>query len=40
MKTLILQGSPRVHGDAVSLILRLTESLDGEYRIVDVFEAT
>ncbi len=39
MKTLILNGSPRVHGDTVSLINRLTESLDGEYRIVDAYRS-
>ncbi|MCR5417225.1 MAG: flavodoxin family protein [Pseudobutyrivibrio sp.] len=37
MKTLILNGSPRVHGDTVSLIERLTQSLEGEYRIVDAY---
>ena len=39
MKTLILNGSPRVHGDTVSLINRLTESLKGEYRIVDAYRS-
>ena len=37
MKTLILNGSPRIHGDTVSLIERLTKSLEGEYRIVDTY---
>ena len=39
MKTLILNGSPRVHGDTVSLINELTKSLDGEYRIVDAYRS-
>jgi multimeric flavodoxin WrbA len=37
MKTLILNGSPRVHGDTISLINQLTKSLDGEYRVVDAY---
>ena len=39
MKTLILNGSPRVHGDTVSLINELTKFLDGEYRIVDAYRS-
>ena len=39
MKTLIFNGSPRVHGDTVSLINRLTKSLEGEYRVVDVYRS-
>lgn len=39
MKTLILNGSPRAHGDTVSLINQLTKSLDGEYRVVDAYRS-
>ena len=39
MKTLILNGSPRVHGDTVSLIEQLVKALDGEYRIVDAYRS-
>lgn len=39
MKTLILNGSPRIQGDTVSLIDRLTELLDGEYRVVDAYRS-
>lgn len=37
MKTLILNGSPRLNGDTVSLIRCVTEGLKGEYRIVDAY---
>lgn len=37
LKTLILNGSPRIHGDTASLINRLTQSLEGEYRVVDAY---
>ena len=37
MKTLILNGSPRKNGDTVGLINKLTEQLNGEYKIVDVY---
>ena len=37
MKTLILNGSPRRNGDTVSLINKLTEQLNGEYKIVDAY---
>ena len=37
MKTLILNGSPRKNGDTVSLINKLTEQLDGEYKIVNAY---
>ena len=39
MKTLILNGSPRIQGDTVSLINRLIKSLDGEYRVVDAYRS-
>lgn len=39
MKTLIFNGSPRVAGDTVSLIHRLTELLDGEYKVVDAYRS-
>lgn len=37
MKTLILNGSPRKNGDTVSLIKKLTQQLNGEYKIVDAY---
>lgn len=37
MKTLILNGSPRRNGDTVSLINKLTEQLNGEYKIVNAY---
>ena len=37
MKTLILNGSPRKNGDTVSLINKLTEQLNGEYKIVNAY---
>lgn len=39
LKTLIFNGSPRVAGDTASLIKRLTESLEGEYRIVAAYRS-
>lgn len=39
MKTLILNGSPRKNGDTVSLINKLTEQLNGEYKIVNAYFA-
>ena len=37
MKTLILNGSPRIKGDTSSLINKITEKIAGEYRIVDAY---
>lgn len=37
MKTLIFNGSPRKNGDTESLIRVLTDSLAGEYRIVNAY---
>lgn len=37
MKTLILNGSPRKNGDTVSLINKLSEKLNGEYKTVDAY---
>ena len=37
MKTLILNGSHRKNGDTVSLINKLTEQLNGEYKTVDAY---
>lgn len=37
MKTLILNGSPRINGDTVSLINRITKNLIGEYKIVNAY---
>lgn len=35
MKTLIINGSPRKGGETVSLINKLTEQLNGEYKILN-----
>jgi len=37
MKTLILNGSPRPHGDTAALLRILKENLDGEYRQIDAY---
>ena len=37
MKTLILNGSPRKNGDTVSLINKLIELLDGDYKIINTY---
>lgn len=37
MKTLILNGSPRINGDTGSLINKITKKIAGEYRIVDAY---
>ncbi len=37
MKTLIINGSPRKGGETVSLINKLTEQLNGEYKILNAY---
>jgi len=37
MKTLIFNGSPRVNGNTQSIIRKLTASLEGEYKVVNVY---
>ena len=37
MKTLILNGSPRVNGDTASLIRTVTEGLLGEHKVLDTY---
>ena len=37
MKTLIINGSPRVNGDTNSLINIVKERIGGEYKIVDAY---
>ena len=37
MKTLILNGSPRINGDTSSLIKKFTEKKIDEYKIVDAY---
>lgn len=39
MKTLILNGSPRPHGDTASLIAHLTQHLSGDIKIVDAYRS-
>lgn len=38
MKTLILGGSPRKHGDTAYLIERLISGLDGKHRLVNAYD--
>ncbi len=37
MKTLIINGSPRVNGDTASLIRIITEGLQGEYKVLNAY---
>ena len=37
MKTLIINGSPRVNGDTASLIRIVTEGISGEYKILNAY---
>lgn len=37
MKTLILNGSPRINGDTQSLIKVITQNIIGDYKIVDAY---
>lgn len=37
MKTLILNGSPRINGDTSSLVNKIIEKITGEYRIVNAY---
>ena len=37
MKTLIINGSPRKCGETISLINKLTEQLNGEYKIINAY---
>ena len=37
IKTLILNGSPRINGDTSSLIKKITEKIAGEYKIIDTY---
>ena len=39
MKTLILNGSPRINGDTESLIDRFVEKLNGEYKVVNAYRS-
>lgn len=40
MRTLIWNGSPRKNGDTAQLIRRVTEKLEGEYKIIDAYTCT
>lgn len=40
MKTLILNGSPRVNGDTESLIQVVTQNIVGEYKIINTYRCT
>lgn len=37
IKTLIINGSPRINGDTASLLDVVKENIEGEYRVVDVY---
>ena len=37
MKTLIFNGSPRKNGDTSSLVEKITDKINGEYRIVEAY---
>lgn len=37
MKTLILNGSPRINGDTVSLLSILTQKISGDYKVVNAY---
>lgn len=37
MKTLILNGSPRINGDTVSLIKIVTKNITGEYKLINAY---
>lgn len=37
MKTLILNGSPRKDGNTAFIVQKITDSIEGEYRIVDAY---
>ena len=37
MKTLILNGSPRISGDTAQIIKKITEKIYGEYKIADAY---
>lgn len=37
MKTLIFNGSPRRNGDTSSLLERITDRLEGEYRVIEAY---
>ena len=40
MKTLIINGSPRINGDTASLIKVIKENIAGEYRIIDAYRCS
>jgi multimeric flavodoxin WrbA len=39
MKTLIINGSPRLEGETMSMINYVTQRLDGEYKLVNTYYA-
>ena len=40
MKTLIMNGSPRINGNTASLLEIIKENIDGEYRIIDTYRCS
>ena len=40
MKTLIINGSPRINGDTASLLDVVKENIEGEYKVVDAYRCS
>ena len=40
MKTLIINGSPRMNGDTASLLDVVKENIEGEYKVVDAYRCS
>ncbi len=40
MKTLIINGSPRINGDTASMLDIVKENIEGEYRVVDAYRCS
>ena len=40
LKTLIINGSPRIKGDTESLLDVVEEKIEGEYRVVDAYRCS
>ena len=40
LKTLIINGSPRINGDTASLLDVVKENIEGEYKVVDAYRCS
>ncbi len=40
LKTLIINGSPRINGDTANLLDIIKENIDGEYRVIDAYRCS